>query len=220
MKQRTFLPHPGASRAARLPLRGLALLAVSLCLLTLAACSTGFSQLDWQLNDSVNGHMPDLQFNLTDDTGQAVTADDYSGKVVLLYFGYTHCPDVCPLTLAHLHQVMQQLGDRADNTRILFVSVDPARDTPEVMHDYVNAFDQHIVGLTGNNDQIKSLAKRYRVSYHRGNANDNGNYEVSHSSGVYVFDEEGHLRLLATSGTTPDAIAHDVKQLLDWEKDA
>jgi protein SCO1/2 len=96
--------------------------------------------LPFRLTD-VSGHMPDLDFKLTDDHGKPVTGADYRGKVVLLYFGYTHCPDVCPLTLAQLHVVMQRLGPLADGARILFVSVDPARDTPAVMHAYVNAFD-------------------------------------------------------------------------------
>ena len=108
----------------------------------------------------VSGHMPDLDFKLTDDHGKPVTGADYRGKVVLLYFGYTHCPDVCPLTLAHLHVVMQRLGTLADGARILFVSVDPTRDTPDVMHAYVNAFDPRAIGLTGDARAIEALSKR------------------------------------------------------------
>lgn len=130
---------------------------------------------------NVSGHMPDLDFRLTDDNGKPVTGADYRGKVVLLYFGYTHCPDVCPLTLAQLHVVMQRLGKQADDARILFVSVDPARDTPEVMHAYVNAFDKRAVGLTGSPRAIEALSKRYRSAFTREPSTKDGNYEVTHS---------------------------------------
>jgi protein SCO1 len=163
----------------------------------------------------VQGHLPDLKFNLTNDQGKPVTAADYSGKVVLLYFGYTHCPDVCPLTLAHLHMVMQKLGKLADGARILFVTVDPARDTPAVLRQYVSAFDPHIVGLTGSQDAIAALAKRYRAFFKREPADRSGNYEVNHSAGVYIFDRTGHARLIATSGEPQSAEVHDLKLLLE-----
>lgn len=162
----------------------------------------------------VSGHMPDLDFRLTDDNGKAVTAADYRGKVVLLYFGYTHCPDVCPLTLAHLHVVMQRLGALADGARILFVSVDPARDTPAVMHAYVNAFDKRATGLTGKARDVEALVKRYRASFSREPATADGVYEVSHSSAIYIFDRRGQARLLATPADNQDDIVHDLHLLL------
>ena len=110
----------------------LARLVLLLGVVLLTACHRE-EALPWRLTD-ISGHMPDLAFQLTDDNGKPVTAEDYRGKVVLLYFGYTHCPDVCPLTLAHLHAVLQRVGPKADGARILFVSVDPARDTPAIMH--------------------------------------------------------------------------------------
>lgn len=193
--------------------RGLAALLACLCMLLVAGCSSD-SDLDWRLTTAVKGHLPDLDFNLTNDQGQVVHGKDYRGKVVLLYFGYTHCPDVCPLTLTHLHMVMQKLGPLADDARILFASVDPARDTPEVMHQYVTAFDKHAVGLTGTDRQIRDLAKRYRVAYNRGADNGRGGYEVSHSSAIYIFDRKGRIRLLATPGVSNDDIVHDVRQLI------
>jgi protein SCO1/2 len=168
----------------------------------------------WQLT-SIRGHMPDLAFTLTDDSGKTVTAADYRGKVALLYFGYTHCPDVCPLTLAHLHAVMQKLGKRADDARILFVSVDPARDTPAVLHDYVRAFDAHAVGLTGSPRDIESLVKRYRASFTREPDRNGSGYEVSHSSAIYFFDRAGKARLLATPADTQDELVHDLHLLID-----
>src|SRR5574337_654073 len=110
--------------------------------------------------------------------------------VVLLYFGYTHCPDVCPLTLAQLHVVMQRLGPLADGARILFVSVDPARDTPAIMHGYVNAFDKRAMGLVGDARSVEALSKRYRSAFTREPSAADGSYEVSHSSAIYVFDRD------------------------------
>lgn len=163
---------------------------------------------------NISGHMPDLDFKLTDDLGKPVTGADYRGKVVLLYFGYTHCPDVCPLTLAQLHVVMQRLGPLADGVRMLFVSVDPARDTPAVLHAYVNAFDSHAVGLTGEPRAIEALSKRYRSAFSREPGSADGNYEVSHSSAIYVFDRDGQARLLATPAASRDDLVHDLHLLL------
>jgi protein SCO1/2 len=170
--------------------------------------------LPWRLTN-VSGHMPDLAFQLTDDNGKSVTAADYRGKVVLLYFGYTHCPDVCPLTLAHLHGVLQRLGAKADQARILFVSVDPARDTPAVLHAYVNAFDPRAVGLTGPASAIEALSKRYRSAFTREPGKADGQYEVSHSSAIYLFDRDGRARLLATPAAGQDDLVHDLSLLLD-----
>jgi protein SCO1/2 len=179
----------------------------------LAACA---SKPNWQLDD-VSGHLPDLKFQMTTDTGKPVTAATYHGKVVVLYFGYTHCPDVCPLTLVHLHTVLQRLGKDADDVKVLFVTVDPTRDTVPVLHQYVTAFDPRIVGLTGTQDAIAKLAKRYRAYFQRETpkASAAGDYEVTHSSAIYIFDRQGRARLLATPGSTNDAIFHDLKILVE-----
>lgn len=181
--------------------------------LLLAGCQHG-EPLPFRLTN-ISGHMPDLDFKLTDDHGKAVTGADYRGKVVLLYFGYTHCPDVCPLTLAQLHVVMQRLGPLADGARILFVSVDPARDTPSVMHAYVNAFDPRAVGLTGDARATEALSKRYRSAFTREPGSADGSYEVSHSSAIYVFDRDGKARVLATPSASRDDLVHDLHLLLD-----
>ncbi len=180
--------------------------------LLLAGCHHA-TPLPFRLTN-LTGHMPPLQFSLTNDAGKAVSAADYRGKVVLLYFGYTHCPDVCPLTMAHLHVVMQRLGKLADGARILFVSVDPARDTPAVLHDYVNAFDSHATGLTGQPRAIEALVKRYRSAFTREPGNQDGSYEVSHSSAIYVFDRDGNPRVLFTPADKQEDLVHDLHLLL------
>ncbi|MGH8114356.1 MAG: SCO family protein [Rhodanobacteraceae bacterium] len=181
-------------------------------LIFIAACQQ--SQPHWQLSD-VHGHLPDLKFSLTNDLGKPVDAADYHGKIVMLYFGYTHCPDVCPLTLVHLHTDMQKLGKLADGVRILFVTVDPARDTPAVLHQYVTAFDPRIVGLTGSQGRIAALAKRYRAYYQPVKPGESGDYLVNHSAGIYIFDREGHARLIASNGDPQSQVVHDLRILLE-----
>ncbi|MBC8638356.1 SCO family protein [Caballeronia sp. EK] len=196
-----------AARSMRLR-RFIALL--SLC--ALAACSKPAEP--WQLTD-VSGHLPDLDFSLVDDGGAPVTGQSFAGKTTLVYFGYTHCPDVCPETMARLMQVLQRVGADADRTRIVFVSVDPARDTPALLRSYVRAFDdKHAVGLTGTERAIESVAQRYRIAYQMEKRDPNGEYEVTHSSAVYIFDAAGHARLLATDHDSIDAIANDLKRVI------
>jgi protein SCO1 len=179
----------------------------------LAACS--HPAAPWQLTD-VTGHLPDLDFNLTADNSAPVTGDSFHGQTALVYFGYTHCPDVCPETMARLMQVIAKLGPDARKVRILFITVDPARDTPQVLHTYMAAFDaQHALGLTGSDAQIESLAKRYRVAYQMEKRAPDGSYDVTHSSAIYVFDAQGHARLLATDNDAPDIIAHDLRRVID-----
>lgn len=189
--------------------RWLALMSIAL-MAGLAACS---QPKHWVLQD-INGLMPTLQFNLTDQDGQTVNASNYRGKIVLLYFGYTHCPDICPATLGTLSLALHQLGADADKVRVLFVSVDPKRDTTTVLKQYVTAFGPQFVGLRGSDDQLESLTKRYRVAYSRDKPDTQGNYLVTHSSAVFIFDGTGKSRLLALSATKAGDIVHDLKLLI------
>ncbi|MDQ2879558.1 MAG: SCO family protein [Pseudomonadota bacterium] len=168
----------------------------------------------WHATD-VSGSVPSLALSMTRASdGKPVTAADYRGKVTLLYFGYTFCPDVCPMTLTNVAHVFTALGVKADNVRLLFVTVDPNRDTPDVLKAYVAAFGPHIEGLRGTPDQLASLARRYRVAYSVDPHGAGGAYEVTHSSGIYVFDASGKARLLNSSLSTdkPD-IAGTVSDL-------
>jgi Uncharacterized protein SCO1/SenC/PrrC, involved in biogenesis of respiratory and photosynthetic systems len=189
-------------------LRGL--LAAACIGLLLAGCAT---RADWKLVD-ISGVMPALEFSLDDDSGRAVTAANYRGDVVLLYFGYTHCGDVCPATMARLASALALLGPDAARVKVLFVTVDPARDTRTVLARYLGHFGPGFVGLRGDDARLLQLNKRYRVTYGRDPADSHGNYEVSHSSAVFVFDARGKARLIAESPATPAEIAHDLKKLL------
>lgn len=211
----TLVPAPTPAPARR---RGrLARIAAKLALAAGAVLAGACTQAGapWQLTN-VTGHLPDLDFRLTADNGRPVTGASFRGQTTLVYFGYTHCPDVCPETMARLMQVLAKLGPDAQHVRILFITVDPARDTPQALHAYVDAFDaQHALGLTGTDREIESLAKRYRVAYQMEKRDPNGDYEVTHSSAVYVFDAQGHARLLATDQNPADVIAHDLRRVID-----
>jgi protein SCO1/2 len=197
----------GSAAAARAS-RSLVLLLVTL----LAAC--GQNEPPWGLRN-ISGLMPTLDFTLTEASdGATVHGKDFRGKVVLLYFGYAHCPDVCPTTLALLRHAVKDLGADADQVRILFVSVDPARDTLAQLKTYAAAFGSGVVGLRGSEDELKAVTRRYRVSYGYGKPDSSGAYEVSHSSAVYVFDREGEIRLMIGSSDSAPTITGDLQRLL------
>ncbi len=186
-------------------------LTVLLLGMTLAACG---HKENWKLLN-LKGVMPPLEFTLHDDKGRTVTAQDYRGKIVMLYFGYTHCPDVCPTNLARMGQAVSSLGADAKKVQVLFVSVDPARDTPKVLQRYPRLFNPGFRGLSGTQAQLRSLTKRYRVTYGYGKPDAHGNYEVSHSSAVYIFDAKGNMRLMAQSSDKASDITHDLRLLIN-----
>ncbi len=168
----------------------------------------------WQLTN-VRGHLPNLKFSLTSDQGDPMTEQAFQRKVALVYFGYTHCPDVCPGTLARLMNALNKLGMEARDVRILFISVDPARDTPQAMRAYVQAFGARpVIGLTGSLSQIEAVARRYRVSYRRTPEHPDQSYDVMHSPTVYIFDRKQRARLIAKPADSAEQIAHDVRLLV------
>lgn len=181
--------------------------------LLLAAMAAGCSDpRPWQLHD-ISGLMPNLALELRGDGGRRVDAARFRGKLTLLYFGYTHCPDVCPTTLANLAGALRQLGPEADDIRVLFVSVDPQRDNPEFLRRYVQAFGPWFVGLTGSDKELRALSKRYRVTYNLGKPDAQGDYAVTHSNAVFVFDRQGRVRLLATEVFRRPALVSDLRRL-------
>jgi len=204
------MERPGPCYGANMIFRRFA----ALCLLVLlAAC--GRSGTNWHATN-ISGAMPALTFSLTRASdGAPVRASDYRGKVVVLYFGYTHCPDICPATLANLAGAIATLGRRADDVRVLFVTVDPNRDTGPVLAKYAQAFGPQIEGLRGTDDQLTGLARRYRVLYSVSPDSPGHPYEVMHSAAAFFFDRNGHARLVATKTDDSVGLAADLKQLLD-----
>jgi len=163
----------------------------------------GSPALAWHSTE-ISGALPPLDFQMTRASdGKLVGAADFKGKVVVLYFGYTYCPDACPTTLLNLSEMLKALGPRADDVRVLFVTVDPGRDTLDVLKEYTGSFAPQVVGLRGTPDQLAALAKRYRVSYSVERTP--GGVAVTHSSAIYVFDRDGEPRLLFTGLALPNA---------------
>ncbi len=159
----------------------------------------------WNSGD-MTGALPPLGFTMTRASdGKTVTAADFKGKIVLLYFGYTFCPDVCPTTLLNITTMLKKLGKRAHDVRVLFVTVDPNRDTLAVLKQYTEAFAPEVVGLRGTPNQLASLAKRYRVAYSVTPAHGGEPYEVTHGAAVYVFNRAGDIKLLFTGLSRPNS---------------
>jgi protein SCO1 len=186
-------------------------LAVLLLSAGLVACT--HSQPPFLLQN-ITGLMPPLKFTLADQDSRLVSERDYRGKVVLLYFGYTQCPDVCPTTLAMLGESLRALGAGAQKVRVLFVSVDPQRDTAAVLKRYMGNFGSEFVGLRGDDAALNALTRRYRVAYHREKPDAQGYYAVDHSSAIFVFDQRGRARLLAEESAGSKTIASDLRRLL------
>ena len=184
-------------------------------LLLLTGCNGGDEQ--WHTKD-ISGLLPPLVFTLTSaNRGTVVHAEDYRGKILLMYFGYMHCPDVCPMTLSRLQNAVSQLGKGAEQVRILFVSVDPQRDSLQELAQYTQAFGRQVIGLRGSQETLQELTRRYRVTYGYDKPDADGNYNVSHSSAVYTFDRQGRARLLIRDKDPLSAIVHDLEQLLGEE---
>ncbi|MCA1977716.1 MAG: SCO family protein [Thiobacillus sp.] len=153
-------------------------------------------------------------FRLTDHNGRVRTLADFRGKAVAVFFGYTHCPDVCPTTLADFAAALKLLGPKASRVQVIFVTVDPARDTPDLLRQFVPAFNPGFLGMYTDEASLKVLAKEYKVVYQKTAQKGPDDYLIDHSAGTYVYDPEGRLRLLVPYGSPPDAIAQDLKKLL------
>lgn len=153
-------------------------------------------------------------FELTDFNGKRRALADFRGEVVLLFFGYTHCPDMCPTTMAKLGEAVRLLGADQDRVQVLFVTVDPKRDTPQVLARYVPAFHQAFLGLYGNERETAATAKEFKVYYQVQAPGESGFYTVDHSGPVYAFDRNGRLRLFIRPEAGAQSIAHDLRVLL------
>ena len=177
----------------------------------LSACSDNkpqFSAID------VTGADYAKDFQLTDHNGQPRSLQDFRGKIVVLFFGYTQCPDVCPTSMTELAEVKKLLGADGEKLQGLFVTVDPARDTPEVLKAYMTNFDPSFLALYTTPDKLEAIAKDYKVYYKKVDGKTATSYTMDHSAGSYVYDTQGKLRLYTRYGTGAPALAADIKLLL------
>lgn len=169
----------------------------------------------WQGKD-ISGLMPELAFELTDTSGETITAAETDGEIRMVFFGFTSCPDICPATLQKLARAVKDMpGELQDDTRIVFVSVDPRRDTPERIASYVDFFSDRAIGLTGEEPALRELSKRYRTTFGYDEPDEKGNYNVSHSGAVYVFDREGKARLLFRPDLSVEQMTADLMALAE-----
>lgn len=192
------------------------LIYLGLCSALLAACSDkpadgaagGFAGIDITGADYATG------FALTDHNGQPRTLADFKGKVVVIFFGYTQCPDVCPTSMSEMAQAKQLLGADGDKLQGLFVSVDPERDTPAIMKEYMASFDPTFLALYAEPNQLPEVAKSFRIYYKKVEGKTPTSYTMDHSAGSYVYDTQGRLRLYHRYGSGAQALADDLKKLL------
>jgi protein SCO1/2 len=162
----------------------------------------------------VTGTTYGRDFRLTDHTGKVRTLADFRGKVVVLFFGYTHCPDVCPTTLAELAETMRQLGKDADRVQVLFATIDPERDTAELLGQLVPSFHPSFLGLYGDAEATARTAREFKILYQKQPGRTPGSYTMDHSAGTFLFDPQGRLRVYVSYGQGPDVFTHDIRELL------
>jgi protein SCO1/2 len=153
-------------------------------------------------------------FALTDAAGKRRTLAEFRGKLVVVFFGFAQCPDVCPTTLADLAQVKKRLGSDGERIQVVFITVDPERDSPQVLASYVPAFDPSFIGLTGTSEEIAAAAREFKVFYQKVAGKTETSYTIDHTAGAYVFDREGRVRLFVRHATGAEAIAADLQRLL------
>jgi len=200
--------RPGfRSRLAAALLSGVAMFA-------LVACGEKSPPAPTFANTDVTGLAYGKGFELTDHQGQRRTLADYKGKAVVVFFGFMHCPDVCPTTMMEMSNVMKLLGTDADRVQVIFITLDPARDSQDLLRQYVTAFDPRFVGLRGTQEEIDRTASEFKVFHEKVAGKEPGSYTIDHTAGSYVFDPEGRLRLFVRHGQGEEPVAHDLKMLL------
>ena len=177
----------------------------------LAACTEGKPQFK---SIDLTGADYARDFQLPDHNGQPRSLKDFQGKVVVLFFGYTQCPDVCPTTMNELAQVKKLLGADGDKLQVLFVTVDPERDTQQVLKGYMANFDATFLALRGSPEQLAAMTKDYKVFYKKTEGKTPTSYSMDHSAASYVYDTRGQLRLYTRYGSGPEALASDIRLLL------
>ena len=185
---------------------------VAVLLIALAACSP---KPEFKNVDITGSSAFGKDFSLLDPNGKTRTLGDFKGKVVVMFFGYTQCPDVCPTTLTEMQQVMALMGPQADKVQVLFVTLDPERDTAAILKQYVPAFDPRFLGLRPADEAaLEQVTKDLKIYYKKVPGSSPGSYTMDHTAGSYAFDPEGHLRLYIKHAQGPETLAHDLKELL------
>jgi protein SCO1/2 len=195
-----------------LSIRAARILMLSLLGLTVLACSPkpSFNNVD-----ITGGKAFGTDFSLLDPDGKVRTLADFKGKAVIMFFGYTQCPDICPTTLTEMQQVMTLLGPQSNQVQVLFVTVDPDRDTAAILKQYVPAFDVRFLGLRPADEAaLEKVAKDFKIYYKKMPGMSPGSYTMDHTAGSYAFDPEGNLRLYIKHAQGPEALAQDLKELL------
>ena len=209
MNKTALLPTSQRRRQTIKLLTGTAALSVLGSLLS--ACSPdkpAFKSIDLTGADYAQG------FSLTDHNGQLRTLKDFAGKIVVVFFGFTQCPDVCPTSMAELAQVKQLLGADGDKLQAIFITVDPERDTPELLKAYMGNFDPSFLALRPTPEQLPQLAKDFKIYYKKVDGKTPGSYTMDHSAGSYIFDEKGRIRLYNRYGAGAVVLASDIKLLI------
>lgn len=187
--------------------------ALALAVFGLAGCQPAAPPV-FQATD-ITGATFARDFKLTDHNGASRTLADFKGKVVAVFFGYIHCPDVCPTTLSDFSTALRQLGPQANQVQVIFVTLDPQRDTPDLLKQFVPAFNPAFLGMFTDTAGLQQLAHEYKVVYQKTSVKGVDDYLIDHSAGTYIYDPQGRLRLLMPYGSSPEAIAHDLKVLLN-----
>jgi protein SCO1/2 len=180
-------------------------------LLALGACQQG--KPGFRATD-ISGADFGRDFALTDHTGEPRALAHFRGRVVVMFFGFTHCPDACPTTLAELAAAVKKLGADGDKVQVLLVTVDPERDTPQVLSQYVTAFDPRFLALRGTAEETARVAKEFKIIYQKIAGARRDSYTMDHSAGTYIFDTQGRLRLYVSYGQGSQVFAHDIALLL------
>jgi protein SCO1/2 len=205
-------PPADFSRPRRTALKAaLAMIAMPTAVGLLSACTPTkpqFKSVDLTGAEYASG------FSLTDHNGKVKTLKDYTGKVVVVFFGFTQCPDVCPTTMVELAEVKKLLGSDGDKLQAVFISVDPERDTPEILKSYMGNFDPSFVALRPTAEELAAVAKDFKVFYKRVDGKTPGNYSMDHTAGSYVFDGNGKIRLFTRYGSGAEMLASDIKLLI------
>ena len=202
------LACPARRLAIKAALASVALSAATGLLIGCAPDKPQFKSIDLTGADYAQG------FSLTDHNGQPRSLKDFAGKVVVVFFGFTQCPDVCPASMAELAQVKQLLGSDGDKLQAIFITVDPERDTLELLKAYMANFDPTFLALRPTPEQLPQLAKDFKVYYKRAEGKTEGSYSMDHSAGSYIFDRSGRIRLYNRYGAGADVLASDIRLLL------